>query len=287
MKVVIAGGSGLIGRHLTASLAASGHSVAVVTREPERPLANGWPISWDDVPEAIHGADAVVNLAGTSIEHRWTMRAKKDILASRVATTEKLIAAIRAVKDPPRVFVAASGISYAGDTGDEVINESTPYASSFLARTCVVIEAAAAKAPIRSVSVRTAPVISRDSSVLHAMARPHRFFVGRVGSGRQWLPWIHVEDLVRIYRLAIEDDALRGPVNAVAPQQIRQRDVAREFGRVLHRPEFLPAPGFLVRLGVGEKADVILHSARATSRVLDGFEFRYRTFRAALEEALG
>jgi uncharacterized protein len=283
-KVVVGGGSGYVGRALVASLRADGHDVTTVSRNP-----GDGAVAWDDAARAVDGADAVVNLAGTSIGSiRWTDARKKSILASRATTTRTLVRAIETAKRQPRVFVSASGIDYAGNTGDALVDELSPPGSSFLARVCVAWELEAAKAPIRQVAVRTSLVIGPGADAVRLMAVPFRFFVGgRAGSGRQWYPWVHVDDLVRLYRLAIDSESLTGPLDAVAPQQLRQREAARELGAVLHRPSIAPAPAFALRLLLGEQADLLLHGQRAVSRKLDGFEFRYRGLRAALEDALG
>jgi len=247
-------------------------------------------VSWDTVGSAIAGADAVVNLAGVSIggSLRWTNGRKEAIVSSRVDTTRRLVHEIAHVPDPPRVLVTASGIGFAGDAGEDVVDESHPYGRDFLARVCEAWEAAAAKAPVRQVAVRTSFVIARGAPSLRLMALPFRLFTGGpVGNGRQWFPWIHVDDLVRIYRRAIDDESLEGPVHAAGPEPLRQREAARELGAVLHRPALLPTPSVALRLALGEQADLLLHGQHAVSRKLDGFEFRYRGLRAALEEALG
>ncbi len=283
MKVVVGGGSGYVGRALVESLRTDGHDVTVVSRN-DRDGA----VSWDAVGKAVDGSDAVVNLAGTSIGSiRWTEGRKKSILASRATTTRTLVQAIEKAKRRPEVFVSASGIDYAGNTGDRVVDELSPAGRSFLARVCSVWELEAAKAPIRHVAMRTSLVIGPGADAVRLMALPYRLFVGgRAGNGRQWFPWVHLDDLVRLYRLAIESEALSGPLDAVAPEQLRQRDAARELGTVLHRPSIAPAPAFALRLLLGEQADLLLHGQRAVSRKLDGFEFRYRGLRAALEDAL-
>jgi uncharacterized protein len=283
VKVVVGGGSGYVGRALVESLRADGHDVTLVSRSP----CDG-AVSWEDVAKAVDGSDAVVNLAGTSIGSiRWTDGRKKSILASRATTTRTLVQAIEAAERRPAVFVSASGIDYAGNMGDTVVDELSPPGSSFLARVCVAWELEAAKSPVRHVAVRTSLVIGPGADAVRLMALPYRLFVGgRAGSGRQWFPWVHVEDLVRLYRVAIESETLIGPLDAVAPEQLRQRDAARELGAVLHRPSLAPAPAFALRLLLGEQADLLLHGQRAVSRKLDGFEFRYRGLRAALEDAL-
>jgi uncharacterized protein len=280
VKVVLGGGSGYVGRALAGSLSADGHEVVVVSRRGD--------VTWDSVSAAVEWADAVVNLAGASIGgRRWTTGRKKAILASRVGTNQKLARAISEAERKPAVFVTASGIDYYGASGDAVVDESSPAGDTWLARVCVEWEAAAAS-PVRTVAVRTSLVVGSGAQAIRLMALPVRFFGGGpVGGGRQWFPWISLDDIVRVYRLAIEDATIEGPVNAVAPEQLRQRDAARDFGAVLHRPAALPTPAAAVRLALGEQADLLLHGQHAVSRKLDGFEFRYRGLRAALQHALG
>jgi uncharacterized protein (TIGR01777 family) len=284
VKVVVGGGSGFVGRALVASLRADGHEVTLVSRHP----SGVDMVSWDTAGSAVDGADAVVNLAGVSIGSlRWTRGRKEAICRSRVQTTQRLVQEISVAKDPPRVLVTASGIDFAGDSGDVVVDEMSPPGTSFLARVCVAWEAAAAEAPVRHVAVRNALVVGRDASAVRLTALPYRLCLGGpAGGGRQWFPWIHLEDAVRLYRLAIDEESLEGPLHAVAPEQLRQREAARIIGRVLHRPALVPTPAVALRLLLGEQADLVLHGQRAVSRKLDGFDFRYRELRPALEDAL-
>ena len=287
MKVVIGGGAGYIGRALAGALLADGHEIVVLSRHPEQG-GPGRTASWDAAAAEIEGAGAAVNLAGVSIGGpRWTTSRKAAILGSRIETTQALARAIATAEEPPRVFVTASGIDYYGDSGDAVVDESSPAGDSFLGRVCVAWEEAAAGSGVPHVAVRTALAVGPRAPSIRLMAVPFRLLVGGpVGGGRQWFPWIHLEDLVSVYRLAI-DGRLEGPVNAVAPQQLRQGDAARDFGAVLHRPAVVPAPAAAVRLLLGEEADLALHGQRAESGKLDELGFRYRELRPALENALG
>jgi hypothetical protein len=286
MKVIVAGGSGFIGRHLVRSLVADAHDVRVVTRNPDP--SDKLSLAWSRVAEEVDGSDAVVNLAGESVGGlRWTRRKRAAIRSSRVETTTTLVRAIRDSVHKPRVLVNASGIDFVGDSGDAVVAEDAAPGDTFLGHVCKDLEAATARSPVRWVTVRTPLTIGADAKAVHLLALPFRLFAGgRLGTGRQWFPWIHVDDVVGIYRRAIDDESLQGPVHAVAPQQLRQRDAAREFGCVLHRPSRLPTPAFALRALMGRQADLLLHGQRAVSDKLDGFEFRYRTLRAALEDAL-
>lgn len=287
MKVVVAGGSGFVGRALVSSLVADGHEAAVVSRKAGR-VAGARTVPWESVGRELDGADAVVNLAGVSIGGpRWTAGRRESIRASRVETTRTLAEAISAATAPPRVFVTASGIDYYGDRGEETVDESSPPGRSFLAGVCVEWEAAAVPSPARHVSVRTSLVVGRGAQAVRLMALPFRLFVGGpLGSGRQWFSWIHLDDLVAIYRLALADESLAGPVNAVAPEQLRQRDAARAFGAVLHRPAVVPAPAVVLRAALGEQADLLIHGRRAVSSRLGGLEFRHPRLEAALAGAL-
>jgi uncharacterized protein (TIGR01777 family) len=298
--VLVAGGSGFVGRRLVDELAGRGHEPVVLSRDPQRAAAalpvGARAVGWDgDWRGDLAGAAGVVNLAGASIGGgRWTTRRKETILSSRVGTTVRLVEAIRALpaaRRPP-VLVNASGIDYAGDRGDEPVTEEAEAGASFLARVCVAWEAAARPAEglgVRVVLMRTSFVFGRGAPAVRLLTLPFRSFVGGpLGSGRQWFPWISLDDTVRLYADAVEHDALSGPVNVVAPEQVRQREVARELGRVLHRPAVLPTPAPLLRLALGEQADLLLHGQRAEPRkaLEAGFGFRHPTLRAALEEAL-
>jgi uncharacterized protein (TIGR01777 family) len=287
VKVVIGGGSGYVGQALAASLLADGHEAIVLSRQPGRSSGVGRFAAWEDAAREVDGAAAVVNLAGVSIGGpRWTRSRKAAIVESRVKTTSALARAIAAATTPPTVFVTASGIDYYGASGDAVVDEDSPAGHSFLARTCVAWEGAAAEARVRHVALRTALVVGAGAPALRLTALPFRLFVGGpVGGGRQWFPWIHLDDLVSVYRLAI-GGLVDGAVNAVAPEQLRQRDAARDFGAVLHRPSVVPTPGAAVRLLLGEEADLVLDGQRAVSRKLDDLGFRFRELRAALADAL-
>jgi uncharacterized protein (TIGR01777 family) len=288
VRVVVGGASGYVGTALATSLRADGHEVVVLSRRPAASAGLDAVVPWSEVERAVEGADAVVNLAGESIgTPRWTASRKRAIRASRVDTNRAVAAAVAAAAAPPGVFVTASGIDYYGDSGEETVDESSPPGSSFLASVCAAWEAAAAGAPVRQVAVRTALVVGPAAPALRMLALPFRLFVGgRLGNGRQFFPWIGLDDLVGVYRQALESPALSGPVNAVAPEQLRQRDAARLLGSALHRPALLPTPAPVLRLALGEQADLLLHGQRAVSRRLDGFGFTQPELRGALAAAL-
>ena len=299
MKVVVAGGTGLIGGKLVSALAADGHEAVVLSRGGRAEVAGVRVERWDAhtpsgswVAELVD-ADAVVNLAGAGIgDRRWTRGRKRTITSSRIEATSALVDAIGTLPPGrrPAVLVNSSGIDYYGDGGDSHLDETSGPGSSFLAEVCVRWEQAAAGASehgVRVVLLRTPLVLATRARALRLMALPFRLFLGGpLGSGRQWFPWIHVDDMVRVVRHAIDDETLVGPLNAVAPDLRRQREVAKEIGRVLSRPSLLPTPAPLLRLVLGEQADLLLHGQRATSIRLARFEFRHGQLGHALELTL-
>jgi len=301
MKVLISGGSGLIGRQLTASLLKEGHDVVVLSRQPEtaNPPRGARYVSWDartaegDWVKELKGAQAIVNLAGASIGNwPWTKRRMALLLSSRLSATGALMLALErtpAAMRPP-LLVSASGIDYYGDRGDEVITEDSRAGDSFLARLSEQWETAAQKAEplgVRVVRIRTSMVFSREAYAFQLLTLPFRLFVGGpLGDGRQWFTWIHIDDIVGIYRLALEDARLSGPVNAVAPDIRRERDVATEIGRVLHRPALIPAPAFALRLVLGKESQLLLHGRHAepAKALAIGYAFRFGGLHEALED---
>jgi len=299
MKVLISGGSGLIGRRLAARLLEGGHDVVVLSRRPEMTNATKGvrSVIWDahsangDWVKELSGAQGIVNLAGASIGGRpWTRRRMAELISSRLSATGALVQALEqtpAERRPP-VLVSASGIDYYGDRGDEAITEDSPAGGSFLARLSEQWETAAQKAEplgVRVVRLRTAMVFSRDALAFRLLTLPFRLFVGGpLGNGRQWFTWIHLEDIVGLYRLALEDPRVTGPVNAVAPDIRREREVAKEIGRVLRRPSLLPVPAFALELVLGKMAQLLLHGRRAEPAKARGYGYQFRF--GGLHEAL-
>jgi len=294
MRVVIAGGTGFLGRALSQSLAADGHEVSLLTRGagdrtfktvPWTP--NGASGPWASV---IDGADAVVNLAGESIAaKRWTAAQKRRILDSRVQATRSLVVAIQGCPNPPPVFVSGSAVGYYGPLSDDVATEDTPPGSDFLARVCVAWEDEARRAATprtRVTCIRTGLVLARDGGALPPMLPPFRFGAGGpVGSGRQYWPWIHRQDWVDLVRWAMRTPDAGAALNVTAPNPVTNAEFARALGRAMHRPAFLPAPAFALRLLLGEMADaLVLSGQRAVPRRAErgGFTFTYRTVDDAL-----
>ncbi len=299
-KVIVAGGTGLIGKALVSALAADGTDVVVLSRHPEREsLPGARMVGWNGTTVApewageLAGAAGVVNVAGASIGGgRWTARRKHVILTSRTGSTGALVDAIGSLApaERPPVLVNASGIDYTG-FGESEVDESSAPGTSFLAGVCVQWEAAARRAEehgVGVVSIRTPLVIAREALALKLMTLPFRLFAGGpLANGRQWFPWVHITDAVDVYRRALDDESLSGVINMVAPEVPRQRDAAREIGRALHRPSWLPVPAPVLRLALGEQADLLLHGQLARSTKLDNSTFRYTTFAAAAAEAFG
>ena len=298
MKIVIAGGTGFLGRPLAAALAADGHDLAVLTRKdsprppPDRARAVPWVPDGAAGPWAaeIDGAGAVVNLAGESIAaRRWSAEHKRRVLESRVNATHSLADAVRAAAAPPEVFVSGSAVGYYGPRGDELVTEETPAGSDFLARVCTQWEAEAHRAAsprTRAVYVRTGLVLEKDGGALPQMLLPFKLGAGGpVGSGRQYWPWIHRQDWIDLVRWTIRTPAVSGPVNAAAPNPVTNKAFAQALGRALHRPAFMPAPAFALRILLGEMADALLLSGQrvvpARAERL-GFTFRYTEPDAAL-----
>jgi uncharacterized protein (TIGR01777 family) len=299
MKVLISGGSGFIGSHLVASLAKDGHQVVVLSRRPEttNPTKGVRSVIWDahsangDWVKELSGAQGIVNLAGASIgSWPWTRRRMAELISSRLSATAALVQALErtpAERRPP-VLVSASGIDYYGDRGDEVIAEEGHPGDSFLARLSEQWETAAQKAEalgVRVVRIRTAMVFGREAFAFRLLTLPFRLFVGGpLGNGRQWFTWIHIDDIVGLYRLALEDARVSGPVNAVAPDIRRELEVAKEIGRVLHRPSLLPVPAFALKLVLGKEAQLLLHGRHAEPAKARGYGYQFRF--GGLHEAL-
>jgi uncharacterized protein (TIGR01777 family) len=279
MNIAVTGGSGFIGKALTGHLQAAGHHVTAISirNAPAR--------------DVFAGCDAVVNLAGEPVAQRWTAAARERIRNSRVEGTRKLVAALR--EQPPRILVSASAIGYYGSRGDEVLTEDSQPAADFLAKVCVdwEREAHAAEAlGVRVVTPRLGVVLGPNGGALAQMLLPFKLGVGgRLGTGRQCMSWIHLDDVVSLIEFAIVNETLSGPVNATAPTPVTNAEFTRALATVLHRPAVLPVPAFAVKLLFGEMSQVILGSQRAIPEVASraGFSFRYSEVGRALAAALG
>ncbi len=293
MRVLVTGASGLIGSAVLAAIRKRGDEAIALVRRPARAAdERPWnPAAVD--PGTFEGADAVVHLAGENIANgRWTEQRKQQILSSRVDGTRNVSQSIAAAPKKPKVLVSASAIGYYGDRADEVLTESSQLGAGFLAHVAREWEGAtdaASRAGVRVVLPRIGVVLAGHGGALPKMAFPFRFGAGgRVGNGRQWMSWIALDDLVRLILLAIDNDSLRGPVNAVAPQAVTNSEFTRTLAHVLHRPALFPAPAFAMRLALGQMADeLLLASQRVEPKVAmqAGFRFQYPQLDSALRHA--
>jgi hypothetical protein len=301
MHVIITGGTGLIGRHLAQDLAADGHRVSILTRHPEKHQGLSGQIQligWDAKTtegwaQLVDEADAVVNLTGAGIaDARWTPARKQLIRDSRVDAGQALVAAIRAAQSKPRVLIQASAVGYYGPCGDELITEESPPGKDFLAQVCVQWEASTAPVEdmgVRRAIIRTGIVLSQQGGALPRMLLPFKLFVGGpLGNGKQYFPWIHIQDEVRAIRFLLELDQASGAYNLTAPNPPTNAEFSRALGKVLGRPAFLPTPALALKILFGEMATVLLDGQRAVPERLlqQGFSFRFTEAEEALRDIL-
>jgi len=301
MKIFLTGGSGFIGSRLASALAGRGDEVAVLTRSakgrtagPGISFIEGDPLRPGDWQRDAAAADAVINLAGASIFGRWTRRRKRAILESRTSTTENVVSALAGRRTGKRgVLINASAVGYYGFRGDEDVDESAARGGDFLAGITAAWEDAAGKAAgpaCRVVLARFGLVLGGRGGVLGKMLPMARLGLGGpLGSGRQWFPWIHIDDLVGALLFLLDRDGLEGPFNVCAPNPVRNRDLARALGRAVHRPAIMRMPGFIIRLVLGEFGTVILRGQKVSPRRLleAGYPFRHPNLAGALEDLLG
>ncbi|MBW2667712.1 MAG: TIGR01777 family oxidoreductase [Deltaproteobacteria bacterium] len=300
--VLVTGATGLVGSRIVAALLARGDSVRVLSRYPEAAASRLDPrvsaIGWDGVrppPAAVDDCEGVLHLAGEPVFGGLpTAARRRRIYHSRVDSTQALVQAIGDLPptDRPCSFVCASAVGFYGDRGDERLDEDAPAGAGFLAEVCRDWEGAAFEAQsfgVRVAQLRIGIVLAREGGALPRLALPFRFGAGgRVGSGRQWVPWIHIDDLVALFLAALDDEDLRGPINAVAPEPVRNAELTRVLGRVLKRPSLLPVPGFALRAVLGELAGELLGSRRVVpARALaHGFTFAHADLEPALVREL-
>jgi uncharacterized protein len=293
-RLLLTGSSGLIGSALLTSLRAHGAQVARLLRGP----ASGEDqISWDPArplsPEAVSGFDAVVHLAGESVVGRWTTAKKSRIRNSRVTGTRNLAQSVAKTKNHPRVLITASAVGYYGDRADEVLNEQSASGAGFLADVCREWEAAnqpAADAGIRTVQMRIGVVLSPDGGALQKMLPPFRMGVGgNLGSGRQWMSWIHIQDMVGAVHHILKNDLLQGPVNMVAPKPVTNAEFTGTLASVLSRPAVFPVPAFAAKLLFGQMAEEVLLAGQRVEParlITSGYPFQYSDLHKALEAVL-
>jgi uncharacterized protein len=300
MRVIVTGGTGFIGPKLCERLVAKGHDVIALTRDASRSRDHVHPkvrvVSWAEGAAwegFVDGAGALVNLAGEPIAQRWTRSAKERIARSRLNAAARLEAAVGKAALKPGVLVNASAVGFYGPRGDEILAEDAPPGNDFLAKLCVDWEAAARTLEplgLRVALLRTGIVLGDEGGALAKMLPPFKAFLGGpLGTGKQWMSWIHRDDLVELVVFAIENAAVSGPLNATAPNPVTMRDFATALGRALHRPSFAKAPAAAIRLALGEMATVVLDGQRVVpKKALDlGFAFRFTDVGAALRDVVG
>ena len=293
MRVAVTGATGLIGSRVVAALRERGDEVTILTRDPARA---GEGVAWRDPAgepapaEALAGRDGVIHLAGENVGRRWTAKAKSAIHDSRVRGTRNLVEGLRAAEPRPRVLVSQSAVGFYGGRGDEPVEESEPPGDDFLAQVTVGWEEeaqAAEQLGVRVVRTRTGIVLAPDGGALKRMLPPFKLGLGGpVGSGRQYMPWIHIDDVVGALLFCLDTEAASGPVNVTAPEPVPNREFAKTLGRVLGRPAVLPVPAAVLKLALGEMSLVVTTGQRAVPARLTelGYRFRHPELETALRD---
>ncbi len=305
-KIVISGASGLIGRELTGKLIELGYSVVCLSRNPQKAAkvlpASVEIIEWlgeDDDNEKkmicsqINGAGCVINLAGENIGGlRWSKKKKKAILQSRLSAVKTLYEAIKICKAKPPLYIGASAVGFYGDTGEQRVNESNNAGKDFLAGVVEKWEESQAKISLfvdRIAFLRIGMVLSNNGGAFPLLLLPYRLFLGgKIGSGKQWVSWIHIEDLVRAIIEIINNPQIQGTVNIVSPEPVRMDELNIILSKALKRPGLFGLPGFLPKLLMGEAASLLLNSSRVEPMILNsvGFKFNFKYFNKAVEDLL-
>lgn len=292
MNVIVTGGSGFIGSVLVSALLDKGHQVTVFDHHPPRQQVGfvqldlvGQELSAD----LFQGKDAIIHLAGKNIFGYWSQRVKKQIYDSRILGTRSLATSLTRLTSPPRTFISASAVGYYGDRGDEDLTELSPPGNDFLARVCIDWEKETREVDslgVRSVQVRTAPVLGQDGLLKKVEPFYKLGLGGPLGSGNQWFPWVHLRDIVSIYVFALENEDIRGPVNACSPHLVRNKEFSRTLARVMRRPHLFKTPKWALRLMFGDLADAIMCSQKVHPAVLTkaGYTFAFPDIRKALED---
>jgi uncharacterized protein len=297
MNVTVTGASGFLGTRLLDRLLRDGHSLHILGRKRKQGLPAAVKFSsWDAIHaeaplESLAGADAVIHLAGEPVAQRWNADVKRRIRESRSTGTRHLVRAIGKLSRRPRVLISASASGYYGDRGEEVLTESSAPGHDFLAEVCKEWEREARAAEVfgvRVATVRIGLVLGKDGGALKQMLTPFRLGVGgRLGSGRQWMPWIHIDDLIEMFVFAL-DRTVSGPLNGAAPQPVRNAQFTAALARTIHRPAIFPVPRFALKLMFGEMAEIVFASQRMFPKVAEaaGFQFKFVELEAALADLL-
>jgi uncharacterized protein len=300
-KILITGATGLIGRELCRKLYEKGDEITVFTREIRKgkkilPYLNNF-VEWDyNKPELwkneIDGKDAIIHLAGENVSgKRWTEKYKRTIMRSRKIATKSIIDAIEMINSKPKIFIASSAVGYYRDNGNEEITEESASGTDFLSNVCRSWEYEAMqgeKLGVRRVSIRTGIVLSAKEGALKKILVPFKFFLGgSIGSGEQWFPWVHIDDIISIYLFALNNE-ISGAINGTAPNPVTMKEFATTLGKVIHRPSIFKVPEFALKIAVGEGAQPILSSLRVIPKALiqNSFKFKYEFLEPALTSLL-
>ncbi|MAZ40966.1 TIGR01777 family protein [bacterium] len=285
MNIAITGGAGFVGSKLSESLARDGHAVLILDLHPPKQSVQGASfvkvdLMKEEVPERVLECDAIVHLAGVNIFGRWTKDYKELIVESRVKTAEALYEKCKEGDTRPSIFISASAIGYYGAQGETELTESLPPGGDFLATVCIAWERAREQfndLGMRTVSVRTGIVLGPGGGMLKKLVPVFKWFLGgKLGNGEQWFSWIHIDDLIEVYKKALIDDSLEGPINAVSPEPVRNKVFTKALGKALKRPTLFFVPGFALKLVMGELGSVILGSQKVTPKKLKEAQFAYK-----------
>ncbi|MGO4345499.1 TIGR01777 family oxidoreductase [Paenibacillus sp. MCAF9] len=298
MRVAIAGGTGFIGRALTKALLERNDEVWIISRTSSKNQSkrNGFnQLTWDELeaaPALLEGIDAIVNLTGESINQRWNQAAKKRVMDSRLTAAARISKLVQSLERKPPLVINASGISAYGISADGIFDESSPTkVTDFLSEVVQKWEQAADSIPAeRLVKLRVGVVLDKKEGAFPLMAMPYRLFGGgKIGSGKQWLSWIHLEDMIRLILFILDNNFIEGPINASSPEPVTNDSFGRAIGKAMGRPHWFPVPAFVMRTLFGEMSTLLLDGQRALpSRALEnGFVFRYPTVNSAMEELVG
>ncbi|EFQ65200.1 MULTISPECIES: TIGR01777 family oxidoreductase [Pseudomonas] len=294
MHILLTGGTGLIGRQLCQHWLAQGHRLTVWSRRPETVarLCGAQVLGIGELREVIGTVDAVVNLAGAPIADRpWTHKRKALLWSSRIGLTETLLAWLEGLAQKPAVLISGSAVGWYGDGGERELTEASgPVLDDFPSQLCIAWEETAQRAEalgMRVVMVRTGLVLAAEGGFLSRLLLPFKLALGGpIGTGRQWMPWVHIKDQIALIDFLLHKDDASGPYNACAPHPVRNREFARTLGQVLHRPAFMPMPAFALKVGLGELSGLLLGGQKAVPERLlaAGFTFQFTELRAALDD---